>query len=82
MLLFNDCGVIELDIAQNIFSIRRFSHIQLLMKGGSEPPRVGRMGYVVLELAGQLFELVKEKDCSKVHPGCPGYHRPAQMCCK
>ena len=39
MLLFNDCGVIELDIASKLYSIELFDHVQLLMKGGSEPSR-------------------------------------------
>ena len=39
MLLFNDCGVIELDIASEPYLIERFGHIQLLTKGGSEPSR-------------------------------------------
>ena len=29
MLLFNDCGVIELDIASELYSIERFSHVDL-----------------------------------------------------
>ena len=29
MLLFNDCGVIELDIASELYSIERFDHVDL-----------------------------------------------------
>ena len=29
MLLFNDCGVIELDIASELYSIERFGHVDL-----------------------------------------------------
>ena len=29
MLLFNDCGVIELEIASELYSLERFSHVDL-----------------------------------------------------
>jgi len=29
MLLFNDCGVIELDIASELYLIERFDHVDL-----------------------------------------------------
>ena len=29
MLLFNDCGVVELDIASELYSLERFSHVDL-----------------------------------------------------